>query len=249
MWKLSFQIPPWWVWKWDIFHCLWEVASPPHPNFSTVPQRSMVSFSPSLHSFLSPQFSWTSHCPTTTHSWRTSGSSSPTAYDLLLKISLLLCIVSYPVSLALHYNVWKFWRSAAMQHYVGGNRLDICRKHTVFFTSMYCLCPHIVSRYHLITFFFMPLWANTTVKHEQYGQGTGSTAKEKIQRVNSFKDITNVMFSPLPPLPQVPQQPWDDEGRGRKHLVSCSPPLCPSEGAFGGLCCAPLEEKLRYPLL
>lgn len=91
-----------------------------------------------------------------------------------------------------------------MQHYVGGNRLDIYRKYTVFSTSMYCLCPQTVSSYHFITLFFMPLRASTKVKHAQYGQGTGCTAKEKIQRVNYFKDTTNVMFSPLPLLPQIP---------------------------------------------
>lgn len=95
----------------------------------------------------------------------------------------------------------------------------------------------------------MTLWASTKVKHAQYGQGTGCTAKEKIQRENYFKDTTNVMFSPLPPLPQIPQQPWDDEWRGRKHLASRNPPLCPSGRAFRGLCCARLEEKLRYQLL
>lgn len=204
MWNSSFQIPPLWVWKWDIFHRLWEVASPPHPNFSTVPQRSMVLFSPSLHSLLSPQFSWTSRSPTITHSWRTSVSSTPTAYDLLLKIRLFLPIISDPISLALHYKAWKLCPSASVQHCVGGNRLDIYRKLTVFSTSMYRLCLQVVSRYHFIAFFSSHYGPTPQLNMSNYGQGTASTAKEKIQseffeRCNKWYVFSSASTPPNPP--------------------------------------------------
>ena len=124
-----------------------------HPNFSTVPQRSMFSFSPSMHSLLSPQFSWTPRSPTTTCPWWTSVPSTPNTYDLLLKNRLFLCIFPYPVTLALQYSAWKLWLSAAMQYYAGENRLDIYRKLPVFSTNMYCLYLQLVSRYHFIMFF------------------------------------------------------------------------------------------------
>lgn len=116
-------------------HCLWEVASPPHPNFSAIPppQRSMDSFTPSFHPLHSPQLSWTSRPPTTTNSWRTSVSSIPTAYDLSFKVSLFPCFISYPFVLALLYG------SCDKQIYVHGNRLDSYRKLDVFSPSMCCL--------------------------------------------------------------------------------------------------------------
>lgn len=110
--------------KWHISRCLREVVSPLHPNFSTVPERSKVSFSPTLHSLFSPQLVELlslqqllipegPQCQTPQVPMTFSSKSG----------CLFLCIISYPMALTLHNNARKFWPSAAIQHYVGGKDL------------------------------------------------------------------------------------------------------------------------------
>lgn len=188
-------------------------------------RRWEVSSSLLLHSLLSPQFTWTSCSPPTTHSWRTSVSSTPSAYDLFLKIGLFFCIISYPVTLVLHYNAWNLWPSAATQHYVGGNRQHLQEIYCLLYKHVLFVSPgcKYIPFYKIFSCHYEPtqqLNVSSTTKDWFHNRSEDSEwILSKMQQMLCF-----LLCLHFPKSPNSHEMMKEEEGSTWIHVAHCCLP-------------------------